>query len=91
MGKREIGLEVFSEASSCRGDRGAEAGWMPGGEAAADQKSSFDDNPSSGLSATDLHPPPRMNDINSVRGLALCQNYKRHYIPCHSRRLILSH
>ena len=55
MGKREIGLEVFSEASSCRGDRGAEAGWMPGGEAAADQKSSFDDNPSSGLSATTSH------------------------------------
>ena len=53
MGKREIGLEVFSEASSCRGDRGAEAGWMPGG--AADQKSSFDDNPSSGLSATSSH------------------------------------
>ena len=26
MGKRKIGLDVFSEASSCRGDRGAEAG-----------------------------------------------------------------
>ena len=34
MGKRKIGLDVFSEASSCRGDRGAEAGECQVGEAA---------------------------------------------------------
>ena len=72
------------------------SGWMPGGEAAADQKSFSETirlllRPPALPAA--LHPPPRMNDIDCAGGLARCQHYnsRRHYIPCHSQRLILSH
>ena len=72
---------------------------MPGGgEAAADQKS-FSETIrllmlSLSTAALRSHPPPRMNDIDcAAGGLAPRQHYnsRRHYIPCHSQRLILSH